>query len=353
MSMTGDLIEIGAFITACLDHGGGAWEQQGDNLIEALLPADIADLMGGESLTLFALGPDALAAESRAQLATPGSPALDAFIRYASTIGRTSVGGVLPSHYRGKGLREEVSRKVIYRNCRLRSDDAPPKIKDSYYAVFYFTVEYISDERREQVVTCAVDLGTMRPNRLFAERLEHLSIMSESAPSEEWYSGDRLERAFAAARDDLIERVRQHADSMLANARRRFEVESQRLTEYYGQVAAELERRAQKELVESKRAGILDKIAVSRSDGERKIVELSEKYRIRPRATLSSLLLIRQPKTYFDLLVDRGPLTRRVAYVYDSLLDRLELPLCDRCKKEMTSVTASPSGEHLCPDCCA
>jgi hypothetical protein len=353
MSGTDDLNDIAGFLTTCLDRGGGAWEQRTDHLIDALLPGEIASSLGVEPLMALALSPDALVREPGAELATPGSPALDAFIKFASTIGSTSAGSVLPSHYRGKGLREEVSHRVTYRNCRIRSDDSPPKIKDSYYAVHFFRVEYVSDERREQIISSAIDLTTMRPNQEFADRLPHLAIDGEKAPAAEWYSGDRLERAFAVAQGDLMAHVKSHADTMLSNARRRFDVESQRLSEYYAQVELELQRRLRSETDKAKQAVISDKIAISKADGERKIFELGEKYRIRPRATLTSMVLIRQPKTFFDLLVDRGPLTRRVTFVYDSLLDRLELPLCDKCENEMTTVTVTSKGAHLCPECAA
>ncbi len=65
---------------------------------------------------------------------------------------------------------------------------------------------------------------------------------------------------------------------------------------------------------------------------------------------MSTRLLV-QAKTYFTLLVDRGPATRRLTLCYDSLLERLEPPGCEVCRGETTRVHVNADARLLCPAC--
>ena len=79
--------------------------------------------------------------------------------------------------------------------------------------------------------------------------------------------------------------------------------------------------------------------------------EIGETYGMRVRARLSSARCLWQPKAFFNVLIDRGPITRKLVLVYDGLLERLELPTCEACGRETDRLSVSSAARLLCLSC--
>ena len=58
-----------------------------------------------------------------------------------------------------------------------------------------------------------------------------------------------------------------------------------------------------------------------------------------------------QPKAFFKIQIDRGPITRTLVVAYDGLLERLEPPSCETCGRGTFRLRASSIGRLQCPDC--
>jgi hypothetical protein len=342
-------MQVAEFIVDCIDRAGGVAERRESDVIEALLPAALAAGCVEREVTL-GLAPEALEREPRAELATIGSPFLDSLIAHAAAHGTASVGQLAPGRLRKKGLREEVERTLLFSGCRVRYDAGDPVVLRSYTVQFNFKVSFLTDERRERLYIVPVNLWSNQAN---LPLVEHLAAASPAgAPPDSLPDAARvpISDAYATAQRALrrlvVEEIARHQDRI----RKRFGVEYLRIGDYYEQVARELESRRRDG--DEGRARVLEaKLEAARAERQRKLHELGEKYHLCLSAKLTSARLLSQPKTFFRLLIDRGPTTRSLTLAYDSLLGRLEPPVCEACHEETTRVHVSQQVRFLCSAC--
>ena len=341
-------MQVAEFIVGCIERAGGAAEPRGSDRIDALLPAAL-ELGGGEREVVLALAPVALGQESPAELATIGSPLLDSLIAHAAARGTTSLGHLTPERLKRKGLREEVERTLLFSNGRVRYDESDPDVRCSYSVQFNFKVSFLSDERRERCYVIPVNLWSNQVNLALVEHLaaatadERPAALADapSVPVSQAYATAQL-----ALRRLVGEEIARHQD----RSRKRFGVEYLRISDYYAQVTRELESR-RRDGDEDRTRVLEGKLEAARAERERKLRELGEKYRLRLHARLTSARLLAQPKTFFRLLIDRGATTRTLTLAYDSLLGRLEPPVCEACHAETTRVHVSAQARLLCAGC--
>jgi hypothetical protein len=341
------------FLQQCIENAGGAAERGSSGLLEALLPPELEPVAGGKSLVTLAVEPQAAESEPGALLAIVGSPILDAFIAFATGRGTVARGYLGGGSLRRKNLFQEVERSLVFTRCRLRPIDRDPEILWCRTVLFHFKVSFLSDERRERLYQIAVNLWSNRPNFALAEHLPDLAISDEQ--KEVWPEAPACPNpeAFETAVRALSEVVQEESDRHQARIRKRFAVEIGRISDYYERMVGELEHRQRREQESgaSKAATTADKIKATQREKESKLRELGNKYQLRLRAQVTAARVLLQPKTFFDIHVDRGQHTRTLTLAYDSLLERLEPPGCDRCGKETNRIHASATGDLLCPVC--
>ena len=343
-------MQVQEFIEGCIERAGGDVEVRAPNLLDVLLPPPLEERVGSALLAL-ALDPEALSAEPQAELVTVGSPFLDALIGFAAQRGTTAVAHILTERLKKKGLREEVERALIFSHGRVRYDTAEPDILRCHYAQFHFKVTFLSEERRERLYVVPINLWSNQPNPLLAERLPTLAL--EETPSLDLLEAPRVsaEESYATARRALREQMGEEIARHQERIRKRFAVEFGRIRDYYAQAIQESQRRREREGDEGRAEALAQKIAAAEAERERKLRELGETYRLRLRARLTSVRLLSQPKTFFKLFLDRGQTTRTLTLAYDSVLERLEPPVCESCRRETTRIHVAPEARLLCPAC--
>jgi len=343
-------MQVQDFIQECIERAGGAAELRAPGLMDVLLPPELEPVAGGKPLLALALDTDAFSLEPQAELATVGSPFVDALIAAATARGMTAIGHLAATRLKKKGLREEVERNLIFSHCRIRYDTGEPDVLTCYYAQFNFKVDFLSDERRERLYVVPVNLWSNLVNLALAERLPDLDVTEEDATG---LAASRVgvEDAYATARHALQQLVGEEIALHEARSRKRFAVEFARISDYYAQVARELQRRQQREDDAKRAQSLTQKLDAAAAERERKLRELGEKYRLRLRARLTSARLLAQPKTFFKVFVDRGQTTRTLTLAYDPVLERLEPPVCEACRSETTRLHVSSSAQLLCPGC--
>jgi hypothetical protein len=346
-------VDIKEFIIKSVERTGGVVDEMGDDLLGAILPPEIAANVASNSFLILALSHSAAESVPDAVPAVIGTPIMDALIGFAYGIGTTSMSAIYLDNIRKKGLKEEAERVLTYSQCRLRANEsAPVTVRESHYAIFHFRVAFVSYEKRERMETVAVSLDTNVVNNFVVKALRSLPIEPiHISPDEAGFDSKRLKVAYEVAQKELSQRAKKESTAYLSTISRRFQLEANRLSDYYDQTERELRRRLDKEADQKKRESILSKQQAVKQEKARKLAELGEKYRLRPKAALTSIQIIRQPKSYFDVYVDKGKQTRTVTLIYDSLLTRLEPPICDRCRLEMTRIFVTGLNEHLCVSC--
>jgi hypothetical protein len=378
-----EILDVSGFIRSCIERAGGAVEAGPAGRLDALLPPELAAAAAGRSWVRLALTADDL--EDDAEPAMLGSPFLDALIALAAGRGTVASGHLSAGRLKRKGLREEVERTLRFSNCRTRYENDEADVLLSATAQFDFKVAFFSEERRERLYVVPVNLFSNQVQPLLAECLAGLAIDAEPAARFPEAPLVPVETAYETACRALRRMVAEEAARQHVRVVQRFAVEFARISDYYGQVIAELKRRRARELrrVAGGAAGqeprssrepdtapatggeggstetaaptdsLSQKIESVQRERERKLRELGETYGMRVRARLSSARCLWQPKAFFNVQIDRGSSTRTLVLAYDGVLERLELPACESCGRETSRLWASPSARLLCPVCAA
>ena len=284
-----------------------------------------------------------------AELATIGSPLLDSLIAHAAARGTACAGQLHPERLKKKSLREEVERTLRFSNCRIRYDESEPDVLRAFSAQFNFKVSFLSDERRERFYVVPVNLWS---NQVCMPLVPHLASVTATGPQAAMTDAPSvpLSLAYATAQAALRGLVGEEIAQHQNRSRKRFDVDYLRISDYYEQVTREIQSR-RRDGDERRTQVVEGKLEAARAERERKLRELGEKYRVRLHARLTSARLLAQPKTFFRLLIDRGTTTRTLTLAYDSLLGRLEPPVCETCHAETTRVLVSAQAKLLCAEC--
>ncbi len=350
-------VDLAAFIRDCVERAGGAIDGGEPGRLDALLPAELQAVAGGRPLVRLALvQADGGEATLPAML---GSPFVDALIKLA-TAGGTVTSGHLPAgRLKRKGLREEAEQTLKFSNCRTRYRDDEAEVRLATIAQFEFKVAFLSEERRERLYVVPVNLVSGQAEPELAARMPGLRIAAEAEGGFPEAPIVTMEVAYAAARRAARRLILDEATRQQVRVGRRFAVEAARIGEYYDQAILGLERRLDREQARSAAPAAAPaapsvtagKVEASRLERERKLRELGETYRIRARAQLASVRLLWQPRVYFDVLLDRGSVTRSLTLAYDGLLERLELPACESCRRPTPRLRASSTARLQCPAC--
>jgi hypothetical protein len=328
---------------------------------------------------------------------------MDTLIAFAAGRGTVGSGYLSAGRLKRRGLREEVERTLLFSNCRTRHEYNEADVLLAATVQFNFKVVFLSEERRERLYVVPVNLFSNVVQPELAERLSGLTIEPDSAARFPEAPMVSVETAYQTACRALRHLVAEEAARQQVRVAQRFAVEFGRISDYYGQVIAELERRRGLQLrrvdaaarrqepssinmadaapaageggaaetassagarvaldAEENRAGrgiasgatvLAQKIESVQRERERKLRELGDTYGMRVRARLSSARCLWQPKAFFKVSIDRGSITRTLLLAYDGLLERLELPTCESCRCETRRLWASPSATLLCPAC--
>ena len=367
------LPDLSDFARSCVERAGGMVDARAPGRFDVLLPPALEAVAGGRSWVSLALANDA--AGEDAEPATLGSPFMDALIAFAAGRGTVASGYLPAGRLKRKGLREEAERTLRFSNCRTRYQEDDAEVLLSATAQFDFKVAFLSEERRERVYVVPVSLFSGQADLGLAARLPELPVEDDAEEKSPEVPLVSVEAAYETARRALRHLVIEEAARQQVRVRQRFAVEFARISEYYSQVIEGLERRHDRERLRSVAAAVLEtpnaagsneaaagdhaaradgfaqKLEAAHRERERKLRELGETYGIRTRARLASVRCLWQPKVFFKLLLDRGPVTRTLILAYDGLQERLEPPNCESCRQPATRLRASSAARLLCPAC--
>jgi len=291
-----------------------------------------------------------LETEANAQLATVGSPFMDGLIQAMSEQGASAVGWIAVDHLKRKGLQDDAQRMLLIQPGRVRFDDREPDFINDSYLQLNFRVTLLSEERRERLFVISVNLRSLHVNQELVDRLPQLAIGTELAPLSDAPRAP-IETAYRLGRDHLRSHIAGEIEYHVSRIRKRFLVESGRVSGDYLQLVGDLERRRSHEADSKKHASLTQKIEAATTERDRKLRELGETYRLRVRGRLASARILSQPKSFFRIFFDHGTATRELTLAYDSVLDRLEPPACDLCHPPTTRIDVTADARIVCPSC--
>jgi len=263
-----------------------------------------------------------------------------------------------------RGIPELARQTLAFPNARL--SEAPHKGEFAalcHYVCFNFKAALTTDEKREQLVTAAMDAqaGFAVPELVHVEqlvRLEERSAFGHLLPAPvRWLPGQQV--LSRPVLEELLERVTHAAlnelatplDTLRRRTARYLELDQARLTSYYDDIARDLRRRIERTDDSARRAGLEVKLAAAAAERQAKLADVEAKYRLRVELELINLQVIVQPKILLPVHIGNRTVEIERTVVWDPLLHRIEPLACDVCGRASLRLVLC-SGGHLAHEEC-
>lgn len=353
--------DLRRFLVEGLPLLGALVEEPRNNLVELLLPDELASSLGVPTLLRLALSQEMAKEVPDAEYLTYGSNLLDLLIALArtqDTVGCWYVTGVI---HPAKNLREELARRVKFPNAWLSPAAQDEEIQYHYAAVFWFRVTYLSHEKREALHTVAVDLHThMRvdPTPLLLCDLDQrgdptMPVAPFWQPAGAERPPDLLmalhmaqERAARILEQDLQDTI----TVACQRAARRLEDAQARLNLFYDDLLQSLERRRQRADEAEKAAALMAKIEAVQAERAKKLAEAQEQHRLRVTLHLVAAALIARPMITARMSVENRYAKAPLVVAWDPVAKDLSIPACQVCGRPSNSLHLCVSGHLICSD---
>jgi len=140
-------------------------------------------------------------------------------------------------------------------------------------------------------------------------------------------------------------------ETLRRRAARYLELDRARLTEYYDDIARDLQRRIERASDDARRASLEDKLAAAQAEREAKLADVEAKYRLRVELELINLQVITQPKRLLPVRIENRTARVERTVVWDPLLHRIEPLVCDVCGRAATRLTLCTGGHLAHAEC--
>lgn len=394
--------EIAAFVRRFLALHGAGLRENDAGVLEAELPDSLARELGVTTGRIcVAFDPPGEGEARDAEYLTFGHPLLDRMLDMARARGRaTSLivpHGLDMEFLEGafaldvfdagaRAMRERTAtqglaapaRELQRRIDALRFQDLKVRVLETrvvYHAqvMFFFKVSFLSDEKRERVVSLLIDPYTEEIDRpVDLRRAVRFHVDCGKDKSQEEYA---LQRLYRRACDHLERRLARAVEEYERAVGERLRKEERRIEEYYAGLIQErvepLRKLFRKMAVASVRADLARSwstenryreafaelkqesrkleeecerdLAELQAEKGRRIQEVREKHQGRVEVTLTHAALVRVPRVEWRVHL-AGRARREISILYDVLRRRLVDWECESCTARLGDVV------HLC-DC--
>ena len=353
--------ELRRFLVDGLPTLGALAELPRHDLVELLLPEDLAASLGTPGFLRLALTPETAKATAEATYLAYGSDLLDRLIALARSgehVGRWYVTGLAQPV---KNLREELTRRIKFPNAWLNPSIQQDELQYHYAVAFWFRVVYLSHEKREALHSIALDLHTGRRVNLPALLLETLDQEGNptTAVAPFWTPATASAPLDLAAALTLTQEraavllPRDLADTLSTasqRAARRLEEAQARLHVFYDDLSKTLERRRQRAEDEERGAALAAKLEAVQAERQKKLAEAEEQHRLRVTLRLVAAALIARPMMTTQVYVENRFAKVALPIAWDPVAKDLSLPVCQVCGQATDRLHLCASGHLVCPD---
>ena len=359
--------DLGRFVLDFLEQQGSVVAPPAFGVYEVLLPEEMAARLGVEdSLHLrFDMEPTAGGVETALALSVH-HPIVDKIANLVAQQPACAAGYINHVRLDKRGLVELAHKQVRLPNARL---DLVPKMQERseqhHYLQFNFKATILSEEKQEEVVSVMMDV---QAGHAVSER-RHLDLLTLVEPETRfsgfplaplrWGTGgepltaqalhELLLRAELSARASLAQRLAALAERMAHH----LTLDLARLEEYYNELGADLRKRqARVDPAElARHQEFEDKLAMLKTEQRAKADDVRGRYGLRVELALVNTLLVAQPKVTLPVSISNRTTTIQRTIVWDPLMHRLEMLVCDVCGQPGESLQLC-SGGHLVHEAC-
>jgi hypothetical protein len=331
-----------------LSRGALVESEEGDDVLRALLPSEVATALGaGEWLSLN-FGASAGAddpvdwMERLALLLPSGNLITGARLRLPALAPRIHTESVL--------ARELIIQNGIYRLVEDYSGSA-----EYFVFTFQYTVE--SDERSTGIVK--VSLNTAAQSYVPQVHAFWNAVQLELEDDPEFrMPGEQLVRMHPFAGAIAQDQVRPLITGLEETAKRRLTRDSARVESYYRGLLAQIDKRIRRKSGDAAaKEGTIEKersrAEATELDRNAKLDDLVRKYSLRVQIQLVSVLVMRLPVREIVVRLIRKKEERTRTLHWNTFLKRLEQVLCEKCGRPAHPLNLCEKVHCLCQQCFA
>jgi hypothetical protein len=359
--------ELADFVLDAFRQAGGIVEPPVYGIYEVLLPEEVSRRWNVPTYRRLAFADEVLADVADTEdvaILGYGHPLVETLVEETRTEPACVLVYVNDLRLDKRGLFGLAHQALAFPNAHMSEVERKNETAAlCHYVCFNFKAALITDEKRERLISVVMDAqaGFAVPELVHVEQLARLEGESafEHLPCApvRWLPEHQvlsrpvleglLERATRAALDELAAPL----ETLHRRAARYLELDRARLTEYYDDIARDLQRRIGRASDGGRRASLEDKLAAAQVEREAKLADVEAKYRLRVELELINLQVIVQPKILLPVHVGNRTVRIERTVVWDPLLHRIEPLACDVCGRRATRLMLC-SGGHLAHEDC-
>jgi hypothetical protein len=341
------------FLRTYLETIGGDWEEVEPQVYDVLVPSEndgtLAAPAGGVLRLTF--DPEAIPEHPGCQLASFGTPLVDSLLTDAIRRGRSAslyfIGLKLAAH----GLDSRARRAITLPDpLTLQVERMRPLLFPQ--AIFWFQVEFTSDQKEQTILPVAMDLHYAREVRHIDQLLNPARLATQPPQPLPEVRRASLAAVYLAAREQVLRSVAALANTRARELRDRSEQQVARMRQYYADLRQELEGpRRGKQAEDADERLVARKQSIDREEQVR-IAELRQKSQLRVQLRLLQVLLIHQPKLLIKCQITGGKQASvPFELVWDPLVETLEAPPCPSCGRPGYAFHLNRQGQVRCANC--
>jgi hypothetical protein len=337
------------FLRDYLETVGGAWDEVEPQVYDVLLPAS-PDGTAGESVLRLTFDPEALPDYPDAQLASFGTPLIDRVLGDAARRGRCGRFYLVGLNLHPHNLASRARRALTLEDP-LGLEVRRVRALDFTQAVFWFGVEFVSDQKEQEVVPVAIDLPSGRQVRHLDDLLDRSRLAAEPAVPLPEARRMSLAAGCEAARQQALRTIAALANVRGRELADRLHRQVQRVSVYYADLRNELnEQVARARKADEAKARLPERLAAIDREEQMRTAELRQKSALRARVRLLQVLLVQQPKLLLAARLLAPNVDQPIDLVWDPLSEALEPPACPSCGRPTFELRLQ---DHrvVCPAC--
>lgn len=332
-------------VAEILELSGAAVEKSGARL-EALLPETVSHTLHTNELIILYFNADH--AQQDGELITFQSDFVDRLFVLMQETGNYAHLS-LKDLYLKKGAKSLAEQRFTVLNGLGGSLDANERHLS--YAKLNFKFTAVSDEKKEGLVSTIINEHTLADASAMAsqlgwvesvESLHHLDL-----PCQPFHA------IYAAACRAVEFTIHRELSDFHKSLNRRLQRDIGRLTDYYGNLTAEIRRKIERRSLEGKeREGEESRIRATEMELQHKITDQREKYAMKINVEPVNLLRLFMPAIVVNFEVRFRKATRELPVVWNSLTKDFEAIPCQSCTAGLYSFNICEDKLHaICAEC--
>lgn len=348
--MTMNYESLKDFVREVIEIKGGIVEEKERGILEVLLPENIGKDLFGKEYERFSFLPD----RKQTKFITYGSPFLDKVVSLTEDVGKTARIFAEDIHLKKRGLASLIEDNFDFPNARKLGSLIDREVICSYLLI-NFRVSIISDERKEEIVTAAVNEHTLRIGREIINPILELLYRKERPPEavKRYPTVKRypVEKAYERAKKAAIRNLDQSLKEVEKSSLRRLQRDVTRLWNYYKDLKEELKKRIMKDSYPEKREGLSSKMKAVEVEFERKKQDLIDKYSLKVTLQPINACRVYLPKIVSDYEIQRKTSKKKLEFFWNPLTEEIEPLVCEACLEDTYVMYLCDELHLICPRC--